>query len=102
MALAGCTAQTLLALGKNSEDAEGRAPRPLLPTSGRGPFRTYRGPRAGLPRPRPLPSLPPPHFASPPPGAAAMSVAGSSDATCLLPATTEAQANPLKLRALIG
>lgn len=103
MPLAGCTLQTLLGSGKNSGDAEGRAPRPLASHFGPPAFSYLPGdPRTGLPRPRPLPSLPPPHFTSPPPGAAAMSVTGSSEATCLLPATTEVPADLLNIRTLIG
>ena len=61
-----------------------------------------RGPGTGLPRPRPLPSLPPPHFTSPPPGAAAMSVTGNSKGVCLLLRQWRPLARLLKFWAPIG
>ena len=99
----GCRPQTPLPSARNPEEAEGRAPRPCAPlASGHGPSRTYRGPGTGLPRPRPLPSLPPPHFTSPPPGAAAMPVTGNSKGVCLLLRQWRPLARSLKSWAPIG
>lgn len=99
----GCRPQTPLPSARNPEEAEGRTPRPCAPlASGHGPSRTYRGRGTGLPRPRPLPSLPPPHFTSPPPGAAAMSVTGNSKGVCLLLRQWRPLARSLKSWAPIG
>lgn len=71
---------------------------PLLPLLGpHRPSCTYRGPGACLPRLRPLPSLPPPHFTSPPPGAGAMPVTGNSKGTCLPSRTTKTPASKSKI-----
>lgn len=84
------------------QESRGGMPGPAPLASGHGPSRTYRGPGTGLPRPRPLPSLPPPHFTSPPPGAAAMSVTGNSKGVCLLLRQWRPLARSLKSWAPIG
>lgn len=87
----GCRPQTPInRLGQEYRGRGRRSPTPPCSlASGHGPAGTYPGPGVCPPRLRPLPSLPPPHFASPPPRDAAMSVTGNSKGAWLPSLTTE-------------